>query len=124
MSDSDHQKRAAVDFLQLVTSGEIEEAYRKHVDMRGKHHNVFTPAGMESLKAGMIGNESQFPNKKLEVRNALADGDRVAVHSRLQLGDMLLSVVHLFRFEGGKIVEMWDCAQAVPADSPNKDGAF
>lgn len=33
-------------------------------------------------------------------------------------------VVHLLRFRGGKIVEIWDCGQPVPADSPNSDGAF
>jgi hypothetical protein len=33
-------------------------------------------------------------------------------------------VVHLFRFQGDKVVEMWDLGQAVPADSPNQDGIF
>lgn len=37
-------KQAAVDFLQMVVSGKIDEAYRKHVDPRGKHPNAYTPA--------------------------------------------------------------------------------
>jgi len=30
----------------------------------------------------------------------------------------------LFRFEDGKIVELWDFGQPVPAESPNTDGLF
>ncbi len=39
-------------------------------------------------------------------------------------GEPGIAVVHLFRFQAGKIVEMWDCGQQLPADSPNTDGAF
>jgi len=34
------------------------------------------------------------------------------------------AAVHVFRFHSDKIVEMWDCGQPVPVDSPNKDGVF
>ena len=118
-------KKAAVQFLKLVVSGQIEDAYRTFVDMKGKHHNPFFPAGFATLKKGMQENQDQMPNKQIKVKNVLADGDLVAVHSELVLnpGNSLI-VVHLFRFEEDKIVEMWDCGQAVPADSPNKDGVL
>jgi predicted SnoaL-like aldol condensation-catalyzing enzyme len=73
----------------------------------------------------MIEDHGQFPNKRLVVKNVLQDGDLVAVHSHLVLNDMKnMSTMHLFRFEGDKIVELWDFGQEVPADSPNVDGAF
>ena len=58
------------------------------------------------------------------IKQALEDGDRVAVHSVLILDPAKphLSVVHLFRFEHGKIVEMWDCGQEIPVNLPNTDG--
>jgi predicted SnoaL-like aldol condensation-catalyzing enzyme len=128
MADSsvEARKRAAVDFLQLVVAGRIDDAYEKYVDMHGKHHNVFTATGFPALRKGMADNETQSPNKQITVKHVLGDGDLVAVHSQLTLraGEAGMAVVHLFRFQGGKIVEMWDLGQAAPADSPNADGMF
>ena len=120
-----NNKQTAVLFLQLVVAGHIDEAYQKYVYMQGKHYNAFFPAGFPALQKAMIENQFKFPNKQLIVKNALGDGDLVAVHSHLILrsGENMI-VVHLFRFHNSKIVEMWDCGQAVPADSPNKDGTF
>lgn len=120
------RKQAAVQFLQLVVAGRVDEAYQKHVDLQGKHHNPFFPAGFPALKKAMIENNVQFPGKLLTIKHVLADDDMVAVHSHVVLsqGETGISAVHLFRFHGDKIVEMWDCGQPVPADSPNKDGAF
>ncbi len=120
------RKQASVQFLQLVVAGKIDEAYRKYIDMRGKHHNPFVPAGFSALKKAIIENHNQFPNKHLAVRNVLGNENLVAVHSHivLQPGDTGMTAVHLFRFEGNEIVELWDCGQPIPADSPNNDGAF
>ncbi len=119
-------KQAAVQFLQLVVAGRIEEAYKKHVDMAGKHHNAFFPAGFSALQKAMTEDHNRHPGKKLDVRNVLGDGDVVAVHSHLipAPGEKGMTVVHLFRFDRGRIVELWDCGQLIPADSPNSDGVF
>jgi predicted SnoaL-like aldol condensation-catalyzing enzyme len=31
-------------------------------------------------------------------------------------------LVHIFRFDGGLIAELWDIGQPVPEDSPNERG--
>jgi predicted SnoaL-like aldol condensation-catalyzing enzyme len=120
------RKDAAVQFLKLIAAGRVDEAYQKHVDMRGKHHNAFFPAGFSALQKAMIENHVRFPNKKLTVKHVVCDGDLVAVHSHIVLrpDEKGVAAVHVFRFEGGRIVEMWDIGQPVPADSPNMDGAF
>ncbi len=120
------RKDAAVKFLQLVVAGRIDDAYAKHVDMSGRHHNPFFLAGFRALQKAMTENHKEFPGKQLIVKHVLGDGDLVAVHSHLipHPGDIGMIVVHLFRFHGDKIVEFWDCGQSVPADSPNQDGAF
>ncbi len=99
---------------------------RSTLTCNGKHHNPFFPAGFPALKKAMIENHVQFPNKQLTVKNVLGDGDLVAVHSHIVLrpGESGIAAVHLFRFQGDRIVEMWDCGQPVPADSPNEDGMF
>jgi predicted SnoaL-like aldol condensation-catalyzing enzyme len=119
-------KDIALAFLKTVTDGSIDEAYEKYVEMSGKHHNVYTPAGFTALKDGMQENETQMPNKKFTPKTVIADGELVAVHSHLVLkADMPdMSVVHMFRIRNGKIAEMWDCGQQIPKDSPNTDGAF
>jgi predicted SnoaL-like aldol condensation-catalyzing enzyme len=119
-------KDAATDFLKMVVAGDIERAFAKHVDMKGKHHNIYTPAGLAALKKGMIENEVQFPNKKFDIKHVVEEGDMVAVHSHLALktGELELGVLHWLRFEGDKIVEFWDLAQQVPKDLVNKDGMF
>lgn len=119
-------KKAAVHFLQLVVTGRIEEAYKKYVDMNGKHHNPFFPAGFPALQKAMAENHVQFPNKELNVKNVIGEDDLVAVHSHIEFSpsEKGVAAVHIFRFHGDKIVEMWDCGQPIPADSPNKDGVF
>jgi len=121
-----NHKEAALDFLNMVVAGKIEEAYAKHVDMGGKHHNAYFPAGFPALKKAMIEAHTQFPNKRFSTKHVLGDGDLVAVHSHMALipGEKEVAVVHLLRFQGNKIVEMWDCGQILSTDSPNKDGVF
>jgi len=126
--DSEIQKRKqlAVQFLQLCIAGRVDEAFQNYLDPNGKHHNPFFPAGFAALRNAMVENHTQFPDKQLTVVNVLGDRDLVAVHSRLipRLGEISVATVHLFRFRGDRIVEMWDCGQPIPPNSPNQDGAF
>jgi hypothetical protein len=69
------RKQTAVEFLQLVVGGRIGEAFQKHVDLKGKHHNVTFPAGFPALMKAMIENQAQFPNKQFEVKN-ISRGNR------------------------------------------------
>jgi predicted SnoaL-like aldol condensation-catalyzing enzyme len=123
---TDDRKTAAVDFLQRVVAGQIEEAYEKYIDPRGRHHNGFTPAGFPALKKGMIEADQMFPNKRWTVKHVLGDGDLVAVHSHMVLipGKTELATFHLVRFEGDRIVEFWDVAQPIPEALPNQNGMF
>ncbi len=109
-------KNSAVEFLQMVIAGDIDAAYEKYVDMQGTHHNVHTPAGFEALRTGMKEAHLQFPQKQFTIEQVLGDENLVAVHSHLLLtkDGPDLAVVHLFRFDEGKIVELWDVAQANP----------
>ena len=122
---SDH-KKDAVDFLQMLVAGDIEKAFQKYVNMNGKHHNPFCAEGFPGLKNGMQENDAMFPHKQFTVKHVLGDGDLVSVHSHMILkpGELELATNHLLGFEGDWIGEMWDCAQPVPKDSPNKDGMF
>jgi predicted SnoaL-like aldol condensation-catalyzing enzyme len=119
-------KEQAVQFLKLVSSGNIDEAYDRFVLPTGKHHSPHFAAGFDALKAAMKENHRQFPNKQSDIKHAVGEEDMVAIHSRVALkpGDPGFAVLHLFRFEDGKIIELWDFTQPVLAESPNSDGLF
>ena len=118
-------KDTAVSFLKNAASGKLDEAYSL-VGPNFRHHNPHFKADADSLKAGMADAHKQFPNTKLEVQRAIAEGELVAVHSRVQhaLDKPAIAVVHIFRFEDEKIAELWDVGMEVPQDSPNENGAF
>lgn len=119
-------KEIALDFLYLAAKGASRQAFRKYVSENFKHHNVYFKGDAETLMTAMEENAQQVPNKIFEVKHALADGDLVAVHSHVRpTPDSLgYAVMHIFRFEGGKIAELWDFGQEVPADMINENGMF
>src|ERR1700683_5418549 len=101
-SSLEQNKQSAVEFLQMIVAGKIDEAYQKYAASEGKHHNTFTQAGFEELKQGMKDNDAKFPDKKFEVQHVIGDGDLVAVHSRLTLNlTTELIAIHLLRFSNG-----------------------
>jgi predicted SnoaL-like aldol condensation-catalyzing enzyme len=119
------KKDVAISFLENAASGKVDDAYRC-AGPGFRHHNAYFPGDAESLKAGMAEAHKQFPNTKLDVQRAIAEGDLVAVHSRVQHAPdtPAIAVVHIFRFEGDQIAELWDVGMEVPKDSPNENGVF
>ena len=120
------RKDAAIDFLKQASSGNVKEAYRLYVSENFRHHNPYFQGDAATLMAAMEENAISNPNKTIEIRHALEEGDLVAVHAcvKLKLGNLGIATIHLFRFEGNRIVELWDVGQPVPEDSPNKNGMF
>lgn len=123
---TESNKEAATHFLKLAANGQVREAYEKFVGPGFRHHNPFYEGSAESLRAGMEENARQNPEKSLEVRQAIAEGAFVVVHSHVRQKpvDPGAVVVHIFRFENGRIVELWDVGQPIPEESPNQYGMF
>lgn len=124
--DAKTPKDAAVEFLHLVASGSVREAFLRHVAPGFRHHNPYFRGDAESLMVAMEENARKNPEKILEVQRALQEGNLVAVHSRVRQnpGDPGGAVVHIFRFEQDRIAELWDIGQAQPQESPNENGMF
>ena len=125
MNDVTTQKEITIAFLTNAATGKLDKAYEL-VSPDFRHHNAYFAGDAESLKAGMADAHKQFPGTKIDVQRAIAEGDLVAVHSRVQHAPdrPAIAVVHLFRFEGDKIAELWDVGMEVPKDSPNENGVF
>ena len=123
---SQSTKQIAVDFLQTVVAGRVREAYERHVAADFRHHNPYFRGDAASLMAGMEDSQRTHPDKAFEIQFAIAEGDRVAVYSLLRQfpGHAGIAVVHMFRFEGDRIAELWDIAQQVPENVVNENGMF
>ncbi|MDD1720804.1 MAG: nuclear transport factor 2 family protein [Euryarchaeota archaeon] len=129
------RKDTAVQFLNLIGLGRPKEGLRFFAP-DCTTHNPYVPGGMDALIDAMIAVQKQgaegiikgsTADFKLIVRNVVADGDLVAVHTQLSSSrpsDGGLRQVHLFRFSGEKIVEYWDITQDVPENTPNAAEAF
>jgi len=49
----------------------------------------------------------------------------VTVHSKITLSpEKVFGVIHIFRFEGDKIIEEWEASQENIKDSLNENGIF
>ena len=120
------RKEIASSFLREAASGNVRAAYQKHAAPEFRHHNAYFAGNAESLMRGMEENAAKFPNKSFDVKRGLEDGDFVAVHSHVRMSPEHpgVAVIHIFRFDGGRIAELWDVGQPVPENSPNKNGMF
>lgn len=116
----------AVSFLKLASSGRVSEAYTKYVGEGFRHHNPFFEGSAEALQAGMEENARQSPDKVFTILRTVSEGDFVVTHSHVQQNPAQRGavVVHIFRFENGKIIELWDVGQPIPETSSNQNGMF
>jgi predicted SnoaL-like aldol condensation-catalyzing enzyme len=119
-------KSAAIEFLTMAAGGDVVDAYRRHVAADFKHHNPYFPHDRQALLEGMLQSAVAEPDKSFEIIRAVEEDGVVAVHSRLTriAAGVQYAVVHILKFEDGKIVELWDIAQEVPDGSPNPVGMF
>src|SRR5262245_8868320 len=116
------RKEVATSFLRMSASGDVRNAYERYVDASFRHHNPYFRGSAEAMAAGMEAKSTEFPHKSLELERAIEDSDLVAVHSRVRLkpGGQEMALVHIFRFAGDRIAELWDIGQPVPEEMQNE----
>ncbi|RDY70643.1 nuclear transport factor 2 family protein [Halobacillus sp. SY10] len=119
-------KERAVSFLKQVADGEVRDAYQTYISSGFSHHNPYFQGDKGSLMRAMEEDASKNPHKTLEVHRAIEEKDFVVVHSHIKQNqeDTGAAVVHMMRFDNGKIIELWDIGQPIPEDTPNENGAF
>lgn len=120
------KKDIAIGFLTTVVARKIQEAYDKYTAPHFIHHNQYFKGDRESLLKAMVEAHNQFPDTAIEIKQIMEDNDKVMTHSLVKhrSEDTGIAVVHIFRFENDKIVELWDLGQELLKDSPNQNGPF
>ncbi len=120
------RKEIAETFLKAAATANVREAYDRYTTPSFRHHNPYFKGDRESLLRAQEENSRQFPDKRLEIKMILEEGDKVVILSRVQLDSESpeYALVHIFRFENNKVAELWDIGQEIPEDSPNANGMF
>lgn len=123
---TESNREIAIDFLTRAARGEARDAMGRYAAPDFLHHNPWLAPDAESLASAMDANARENPQKELHVQRTIAEGPLVVVHARVQHGpgEQPAAVVHIFRFEDGRIREMWDIGEETPAESPNTAGMF
>jgi Uncharacterized protein conserved in bacteria len=126
------RKNTVQAFFKLVAEGKFKEGLQ-YFSPNCITHNPYFSGTISNLVDAMVAANKQgmteFPKAAFSVRQVLGDGDYVAVYTQLLNNGSApseggLRQVHLFRFEGEKIVEYWDVTQQILPTMPNAAGAF
>lgn len=119
-------KTAAQSFLKMASAGDVRRAFSMYTGDGFRHHNAYVPGTAAALMAAMEENARQHPEKTIEFKRLLEEDDQVCVlsHVRMKPGDPGVALVHIFRFEHDRIVELWDIAQPISENAPNANGMF
>lgn len=120
-------KNIALSFLKMAEAGNYREAYDKYIAPNFIHHNQYFKGDRESLLRAMEESSKTSPNKSIEVKYIYEDGDSVITHSlvtRMKSDELSIAVIHIFKIQHDKVVELWDLGQQIQKDSPNENGLF
>ena len=126
------RKSIVKEYFNLIAAGKFKEGLVFFAP-DCKTHNPFVVGNMNALFEAMIAANKdygpKYPEAKFSLKYVLVDGDFVAAYTQLMASPTKpseggLRQMHLFRFDGDKIVEYWDVTQQIMPDMPNASGAF
>lgn len=119
-------KHTATSFLTFTASGKVKEAFDDFVSKDFLHHNPYFPGDAESFCRAMEESFSHNRNREFMIKQVIEEGSFVVTHSHVKQtqNDDGFAVVHIFRFEGAQIAELWDIGQPIPKRSSNTNGMF
>ena len=118
------KKEMAKEFLMLAGTGRVKEAYDRFIHADFIHHNQYFRGDRQSLLTAMEEAHKSQPNKSVDIKYTYEDGQTVITHSHVAKDTMDIAVVHIFRFQGDKVIELWDLGMVIDPKSPNEKGLF
>lgn len=90
-------------------------------------HSAVVPDGFEGLMGLVARFDDDFGSYAVEVKRMIAEDDLVVAHCHYTYGakdPQGKSIVEIFRFEDGRMVEHWDVIQDIPEVCANTNGVF
>lgn len=127
MADTEQNKQTVIAFYERAFNDqEPEDAVERYLGSQYIQHNPQAADGPEAFVQFVKWFTGQFPDLKVEIKRAIAEGDLVVTHSLLKTSadDRGTAAADIFRLEDGKVVEHWDVLQPVPEESANDNTMF
>lgn len=125
--DLEQNKRTVIAFYELAFNAhQPAEAMRVYGGSTYTQHNPEVANGPEGFIEFVMGFGARFPEKHIEIKRVIAEGDLVVLHAhaRMSPADRGAAIFDMFRLKDGKIVEHWDVIQPIPERSANGNGMF
>lgn len=127
MHDLEANKRIAIAFYEMMFNDcEPRKAIETFVGATYTQHNPEVGDGKEAFIEYFERMAKEYPGKKVLVKRALAEGDKVVLHCHQIWPEGLeYAGIDIFRLDdAGKVVEHWDVLQVIPNTSKNGNGMF
>lgn len=126
-TDLENNKRIVVAFYELAFNArQPAEAMRLYGGPHYIQHNPAVADGRDGFIQFVTDFGARFPDKHLEIKRVIAEGDLVMLHAHARTvpGERGMAVADIFRLENGRIVEHWDVLQAIPERAANANTMF
>ena len=120
---SEENRRVAIAFFQkALNEFDVPAAIALYGGKSYKQHNPLIEDGWEGLTRFIAWLRTNFPQARLDIKHAYADGDFVVLHSHWSRtpGERGEAVVDIVRLEHGKLVEHWDVIQPISEKAANQ----
>jgi predicted SnoaL-like aldol condensation-catalyzing enzyme len=124
---SEENKQVAIAFFQkALNEFDVASAVALYGGKSYRQHNPLIADGWEGLSKFIAWLSTTFPQARLDIKHAYADGDVVVLHSQWirTPGERGEAVVDIVRLEQGKLVEHWDVVQSILEKAANDNTMF